>query len=203
MSITIIFTQVHYNSRFVCQEQHVTVHIITHYSTYSVVLRLPVSGTLCLPGGRYLRLAEFAVGVLLQRLQLLVLLLGLLQLVLQVCILAGALFQLKEHSTGALLASFSDILSKTKLHFLFHSHLLCLNYPFRTVDLFVLKIFHTFLFTLRLQLGQVDPVLHCVYSIFHTHYIRHITVQVSYLFSFEALKIKDSSFLPVLLRGTV
>lgn len=42
-------------------------------------------------------------------------------------------------------------------------------------------------------------MLHCVYSILHTHYIRHIHVQASYLFHyscsvFEAAKIKDSSF---------
>ena len=50
---------------------------------------------------RYLCLAEFAVGVLLQRLQLLVLLLGFLQLVLHVCILTGTLLQLQKQNTEA------------------------------------------------------------------------------------------------------
>ncbi len=44
----------------------------------------------------YLCLTEFAVSVLLQCLQLLVLLLGFLQLVLQVCILTGTLLQLRK-----------------------------------------------------------------------------------------------------------
>lgn len=55
---------------------------------------------------QYLCLPEFAVGVLLQRLQLLVLLLGFLQLVLHVCILTGTLLQLKKQNTGALLFLF-------------------------------------------------------------------------------------------------
>lgn len=53
------------------------------------------------PGGQYLRLTEFAVGVLLQRLQLLVLLLGFLQLVLHICVLTGTLLQLKKQNTAA------------------------------------------------------------------------------------------------------
>lgn len=48
---------------------------------------------------QYLCLAEFAIGVLLQHLQLLVLLPGFLQLVLQVCILTGTLLQLKKQNT--------------------------------------------------------------------------------------------------------
>ena len=55
----------------------------------------------CFSGGQYLRLSEFAVGVLLQRLQLLVLLLGFLQLVLHVCVLTGTLLQLKKQNTAA------------------------------------------------------------------------------------------------------
>ena len=47
-------------------------------------------------GERYLCLAEFAVSVLLQRLQLLVLLFGFIQLVLKVGVFTGALLELKS-----------------------------------------------------------------------------------------------------------
>lgn len=47
----------------------------------------------------YLRLPEFAVGVLLQHLQLLVLLLGFFQLMLQVCVFSGTLLQLEQRGT--------------------------------------------------------------------------------------------------------